>query len=69
MHLHPERVRRGESHPKTHLTDSQVIEMRRLHRNGTAQVDLVKQFKIEKTAVSKIVNRRTWKHLPDELPD
>lgn len=31
---HPERVRRGENHPTAKLTDVQVAEIRRLHREG-----------------------------------
>jgi hypothetical protein len=64
MHLHPERVRRGEAHPRSILTDEVVLEVRRLHREGTKQSDLSRQFGIEKTVLSKVVNRRTWRHLP-----
>lgn len=69
MHLHPERVRRGEAHPKAVLTEHQVTEMRRLHRAGTPQVELARLFAIDKTLVSKIVNKLIWKHVPDELQD
>jgi hypothetical protein len=60
----PESRPRGESHPKTNLTNDQVVEMRRLHHEGVKQVRLAERYGIDKTVVSKIITRRTWTHLP-----
>lgn len=60
----PESRPRGEAHPRAVLTESQVLELRRLHREGVRQIDLGRRFGLSRDVVSKIINRRSWKHLP-----
>lgn len=73
-HTHPDRfpghrfeVRRGSDNPRAKLTEQQVIELRSLWSAGMYQVELGARFGITQTAVSCIVNRKSWKHLPDVL--
>jgi DNA-binding NarL/FixJ family response regulator len=44
------------------LTDDKVIEIRRLHADGTTKRDLARQFGVTRRSVSDIVRRKTWKH-------
>lgn len=58
---HPERVPRGMNHGMVKLTDQQVREIR-------AAVDvpgnvLAKQYGVSKAMISRIRNKKSWKHL------
>ena len=53
----------GSKHPKTFLTESQVIEMRKLRQAGMMVKDIAKQYKMTTKATSAICTRRTWKHI------
>jgi len=55
---------KGEKHPKTHLVDANVMEMRKLRRSGVMVKDIAKMFGMTKKATSFITTGRTWKHLP-----
>jgi len=60
----PEFVRRGEKVPQSKLTEAEVIEIRRLYATGLWSLSkLAALFRIEKSNVSLIVNRKTWKHV------
>lgn len=64
MRLHrrrPERQRR----PRYKLTPLQVQEMRALHATGTLTMrEIAQQFSVNQSAVSRIVNRLRWAHVP-----
>lgn len=49
---------------KINLTD--VQEIRDMANKGTLQRDISRKFGIGQTAVSKIVNNQTWKHVTGE---
>lgn len=53
----------GEGNGTHKLTDASVREIRRRYAEGARQVDLAAEFSVWQTAISKIVNRKTWSHL------
>lgn len=56
---------KGERHSKAKLSDSQVIEMRRLFDNGEkTQRELQYMFGISHPTAHNVVRRKFWKHLP-----
>ena len=62
--VHPEKTARGEA-CNSKLTESQVLEMRRLHTNeGMNFHTLGRMFSISYANASRVVRRLTWKHLP-----
>ena len=68
----PERVRRGARHGNAKLTDADVIEMRRLARDGERSGALAARFGVDRSRVQAIVSGRAWRHLsesPAEAPD
>lgn len=63
-HHAPEKVQRGERHSQAKLTDADVLEIRRLHRGGSKNCDLARQFGITASGISFIVHGKSWRHLP-----
>ena len=58
------RSQRGEKHYDARLTEAQVLDIRRLHNNGTgAQRDIAQRFGVSQTLVSWIIRRKAWKHV------
>lgn len=55
--------RKGEASHFAKLTEEKVIQIRRLHADGGVGVELARQFGVNKTVISAIVNRKTWKHI------
>lgn len=55
---------KGSRHPKTFLTDVQVMEMRRMRKTGAMVKDLATRFGMNAKAVSAICTGRNWPHLP-----
>lgn len=53
----------GSIHPKTNLTEAQVIEIRRRRAGGEMVKDLAAAFKMKDRAISAICARRTWRHI------
>jgi hypothetical protein len=45
------------------LTEGQVREIRRRAADGEAQKDLCAEFGIKQAAMSRLVNRKTWRHV------
>lgn len=62
-HQHPERVRRGEANNKAKLTEAQVRELVKAHRNGSSQTELARQYGIRQSSVWQILAGHTWKHV------
>lgn len=62
-HVHPELVKRGESHYKARLTEEQVRAIRAEHEAGTPQRALAKAYGVGKTTIGHIVSGRTWQHV------
>lgn len=61
---HPERLKRGEQRADSRLTDSQVMEIRRLYSaGGISQHALAKMIGVAQTTISRVVNRQLWTHI------
>ena len=55
---------RGTANPRARLTESQVVELRRLYASGQLrQTQLASRFGITQAQVSAIVRRDAWAHL------
>jgi hypothetical protein len=54
---------RGERNPAVRLTESQVLEIRRLHTSGTLQKDLAPHYGVSKQCIQAVCSRSTWNHL------
>jgi len=57
------KTRPGSKHHNTHLTESQVLEMRSLRNSGISAIELAERFNLSKWSVFDIISRRTWKHI------
>jgi DNA invertase Pin-like site-specific DNA recombinase len=53
----------GEAHGLAKLTDDDVRTIRRLASDGVTQTDLAGRFGVTQPQVSRIVNRRLWRHI------
>lgn len=56
-------TRRGDDNPMARLSEPQVREIISRHRNGERGMDLAAAFGTSRGNVSRIVNRKNWKHL------
>jgi hypothetical protein len=63
VHTHPEKVSRGESSVMAKLTESQVVEIRRLYRFNEKIAKIAKKFNVCYQTIRAIVRRITWKHI------
>lgn len=61
----------GVTHPMAKLTESQVIEIRRLYDQGFTTYQLADMFNVHQSQAWSIVAWKTWKHLPRDksMPD
>ncbi len=53
----------GESHPCSKLKNEDVIEIRKLRKEGLSQRKVARMFKISQSTVGRIALGETWKHL------
>jgi hypothetical protein len=60
---HPECLVSGELVNTAKITEDQVREIRRLYSNGMEQIEIANRFPLTQASVSKIVLRKTWKHV------
>lgn len=60
---YPDRRPRGSRVAISVLTERQVKRILNLYANGCRQIDLVRQFQLNKQTVFAIVHRRTWRHV------
>lgn len=54
---------RGSNHPKTKLTEADVVEIRSRRRSGDRIKDIAADYGMRSRAVSAICRRRTWRHV------
>ncbi len=54
----------GETLKRNTLTEQEVLEIRALFAEGMRQVDIWKLYPCSQDAISKVVRRKTWRHLP-----
>lgn len=57
-------VPRGEQSRHAKLTESDVIEIRKLYASGMTQLKLAKEFGVSQPHIGDIVRCEVWKHLP-----
>lgn len=62
-HVGPRRAK-GSSVALARLTEADIPNIRTAFASGTKQKDLAVQYGVTQGAISGIVNRRTWKHVP-----
>jgi hypothetical protein len=56
---------KGQKNPSARLTESQVLEIRRLcETKAMAQSKVGEMFGVSRRSISEIYLRKTWKHLP-----
>lgn len=61
----PERLARGAAVGNAKLTDAKVIDIRALWAvGGITKSEIGARFGVDRTAIRKIVTRKTWKHVP-----
>lgn len=53
----------GSKHPKTHLTEADVLKIRNLRAAGEMVKAIAADFEMKPKAISAICNRRTWTHI------
>jgi len=57
----------GEKHPKAKLTDKMVYKIRsERRRKNTPMRALAKSYGVSCTVINNIINRKIWRHLPEE---
>lgn len=57
------RSAKGSGHSQARLSESQVLEIRRLRASGARQKALATAFDCDPSTVSNIVTRKTWTHI------
>lgn len=60
------RKKRGEDVARTILTTEQVVSIRLRRATGESRAALACEFGVTRSAIAHIVQRRSWKHLPDQ---
>lgn len=64
---HPERVAKGQRVASSKLTEKQICQIRNMYVPGQVSLaEVAVEFGIAFQTVSKIVNRKTWKHIIGE---
>ena len=62
--VHPERYGRGETHPRSKLSEKQVLKITRLYKTGKFTARAIgKQFGVTDVLVGLIGKGKVWKHL------
>jgi len=62
--LHPERRPRGQRNGRAVLTEDKVREIRRAYATGDfSQMTLASMFGVSQTPISRVIRRKTWKHV------
>lgn len=54
----------GSARPNAKITETDVVEMRRLSREGITGKELSARFGINRGTVSEILSGKLWKHVP-----
>ena len=61
---HPEKSARGSQFKKAKLTEEKVVMIRERCANGELQREVAASMGVTTQAVSLVVNRQLWKHVP-----
>ncbi len=55
---------RGSKNVNAKLTESQIIEIRSLHKlEGTRAIELAERFEVTSSTIRNILNNKTWRHV------
>jgi hypothetical protein len=54
---------RGSSHWATLITESDVIEIRKLADQGISRSSLQKRYRLSEPALRRIIKRQSWRHI------
>lgn len=57
---------RGETHPFAKLSDSKVVQIRRLVLSGMTQKQVGQRFGVTQSAVSGVCRRSAWTHVDED---
>jgi hypothetical protein len=60
----PENTARGSGHGMAHLSDGDVVEIRKMEITGFSRQQIASRFNVGKSNIGMIVRRVTWKHIP-----
>ena len=60
------RKQNGENNTSAKLTETQVKRIRWLYDGGHAQADLARQYKVDQSNISRIVNLKKWKKIQNK---
>lgn len=58
---------KGERHGNHRLTEANVVEMRRLRREGTSLEDLMKRYGVTHSCILLALTGEHWSHVPNPL--
>ena len=58
---------KGENHPTSKLTENQVLEIKRLIRDGLGNTEIAKRYNVKHYTISKIRTGDNWPHV--SLPE
>jgi len=53
----------GENNKASKLTEKKVIEIRKLYKDKTTQVELARQFNVTPQLINQVVHRKCWSHI------
>ena len=62
------RINHGEERPQSKLTESEVVEIRKLRQNGMGWGELAYKFNVAKNCVRSAALGKTWSHVPEPIP-
>lgn len=54
---------KGEKNPNSKLSERDVLDIRKSKEEGITHQELADKYKVTKTTISQIVNRKLWQHL------
>jgi DNA invertase Pin-like site-specific DNA recombinase len=56
-------IRRGEERSGAKLTARDIVDIKNRLNSGCGQKEIAADFKIHQSTVSKILNKKAWKHI------
>lgn len=63
LYLHPDKRAIGQKHGRAKLSDIDIIHIRYQHELGAPNIELSKQYNIDSSVISEIINRKIWRHI------
>lgn len=55
---------RGKQNGAAKLSETDIVEIRQLREQGTSRLELAQQYNVSENNISRITNRKTWRHVP-----